>query len=114
MSLWEKISNLISGSDDDDSRGYRVYVRCNRCHESIQMRVDLFNDLSDEYSNGEKTLFTRKTIMGSGDCFERIQVELIFDKDRRLMDRTIEGGEFISAEVFLEENKASDNNLAIE
>jgi hypothetical protein len=37
----------------------------------------------------------RKILMGEGRCFQQIEVVLKFDQDRRMVDRTISGGDFI-------------------
>ena len=37
-------------------------------------------------------------LVGGTGCFQRIEVELTFDKYRKLLDRQISGGEFIEAE----------------
>ena len=58
------------------------------------------NDLSINYGDKEKedTYFCRKVIMGSGKCFQRIEVKITFDKNRNLLNREIQGGQFISEE----------------
>ena len=35
--------------------------------------------------------------MGEGHCFQRIEIELIFDQNRKLLDRKASGGEFVEA-----------------
>jgi len=75
-----------------DKHYYTFNVRCNRCGEIIEGRVDLDNDLS---LNDEGTgYFARKTLMGGNRCFQQIQVELNFDSGRQLLEKTITGGEF--------------------
>jgi hypothetical protein len=72
---------------------YSFYVKCTRCKETLEGRVDIHNDLS--LSEDESFYFTRKTLMGDKLCFQRIEVELNFDLSRRVTDRTIIGGEFV-------------------
>jgi len=114
MSIWKKISGLLAPEGNDDKRAFRVYVRCDRCQEAIRLRVDLYSDLSIQYGEGkdDEVLFTRKMIMGNRDCFERILVELSFDKHRRLKDKSIENGTFITEEEFMEEMKDDQNSQA--
>lgn len=111
MSIWKTISGMLAPGGDDDERAFWVYVRCDRCQEAIRLRVDLYSDLSVNYTEGKKndSFFTRKTIMGSSDCFERITVELSFDKDHRLKEKSIEGGGFITEEEYLEVMKDRQN-----
>ena len=104
MSIWKKISGILVSEGDDDKRAFWVYVRCDRCQEAIRLRVDLYNDLSIQYGEGkdDEVLFTRKMIMGNKDCHERMIMELTFDKHRRLKEKSIEHGGFITEQEYLE------------
>ena len=104
MSIWKKFSGMLAPGGDDDKRAFWVYVRCDRCQEAIRLRVDLYSDLSIQYGEGknDELFFTRKTIIGSSDCFEGIYIELTFDKHRRLKEKSIEHGEFITEEEYLD------------
>ncbi len=102
--LKDLYSRLTSGGGKD-AHLYWVYVRCNRCQEKIRFHVDLRNDLSIQYGETEKddVYFTRKRVIGSQGCFNAIDVELTFDRDRRLIDQQITGGQFISQEEYAAE-----------
>ena len=81
-----------------DNDGYWVYVRCHRCGETIKTRIDLRNSLSARDEGG---YVVNKTLMGSqNNCFQRIEVSLVFDDNRNLIDQTISFGEFITAEAY--------------
>jgi len=95
MGLLEAMKSLFGGGGDE--AGYWVYVRCARCGEAIKTRIDLQRDLSARDEGGFKV---HKTMVGSGRCFERIEVDLTFDDDRRLVERQIARGEFITAEEY--------------
>ena len=70
-------------------------VKCNRCGETIEGRVDVDNDLSVEYESGGDVFYARKTLMGDGRCFQRMEVELKFSSSRELTEKQVTGGEFI-------------------
>ena len=97
MSFFERLKGMFSGPGGD-SRNYWVNVRCNRCGEVITARVDMMNDLSKDFNTGQ--YWTRKVLIGSGEarCFQQIEVTLTFDSNKRLIDRTIVGGEFLEPE----------------
>jgi hypothetical protein len=97
MSFLDSIKSLFGAGDERDRTGYWIYVRCGRCGEAIKTRVDLHNDLSLREGGGFRA---NKTLVGSQRCFERIEVMLTFDENRRLSEREILGGDFISAEEF--------------
>lgn len=88
------LKNLFSNtSPKSEKRYYAFQVKCRRCGEIIEGRVDLDNDLSlNDEGNG---YLVRKTLMGSNHCFQQIQVELNFDSSRQVLEKTITGGEFV-------------------
>ena len=80
-------------SDKPEKHYYTFHVKCRRCGELIEGRVDLDNDLSlNDEGNG---YLVRKTLMGSNRCFQQIQVELNFDSGRQVLEKTITGGTFV-------------------
>ena len=87
---------MFAGGETGDE-GYYIYVRCHRCGEVIKTRLNLQRDLS--YSD-EGGFVVHKTLVGNQLCFERIEVTLIFNERRQLVDRQISRGEFITAEEF--------------
>jgi hypothetical protein len=63
---------------------YTFSVACSRCGEVIEGRVNLSNDLSaDDEGNG---YHVRKVLMGSGHCFQQIEVYLRFDAERNPLE----------------------------
>lgn len=98
MSFKKILSNLFSPlTKSSDDYSYWISVRCNRCGEIIRARIDMRNDLSINYGEGgeKSTYFCRKILIGEQQCFQRLEVELTFDHNRRLIDRQVTGGEFI-------------------
>jgi hypothetical protein len=92
MNLLQK---LFGGSPSSPQRRYYTFsVKCLRCGEIIEGRVDLNNDLSVEYEEGGDIYYARKTLMGENRCFQRIEVELKFTSSRELLEKHITGGEF--------------------
>jgi hypothetical protein len=92
MNLLQK---LFGGSAKSEQRYYNFSVKCNRCGEVLEGRVDLSNDLSVEYENGGDIFFARKVLMGESRCFQRIEVELKFSASRDLLEQHITGGQFV-------------------
>jgi len=90
------LKKLFSGGDTKPEKRYYVFqVKCNRCGEVIEGRVDLDNDLSQDYE-GNNVYFGRKVVMGSGYCFQQIEVELTFDSSRQLLEQKVTGGQFVN------------------
>ncbi len=97
MSFWSKLSKIIAPGDssDFDTRSHWIYVRCKRCGDILSSCVDLQNDLSQDYASSQ--FVTRKTLVGDGAnrCFQRVELTLTFDKNKRLLDIQAIGGEVV-------------------
>jgi len=97
MGFLDSLKSLFAGGGGQATGGYWLYTRCRRCGEVIKTRLDLRNSLSSADGGG---YVVHKTLMGNQRCFERIEVTLTFDDNRRLLEREIMHGEFITAEEF--------------
>ncbi len=86
---------LFSNSPRPSSSLYMFHVKCNRCGETIEGQVNLANDLSIDYEDDHEMYFVRKVLMGSGKCFQQIEVEMKFDSSKQLMEKQIHGGQFV-------------------
>ena len=98
MSFFKKLSSLFTAPSITTRDSYLVTVRCNRCGEEIQARINLNNDLSIDYGEGtgKTTYFCRKVLMGDKQCFQQIEVELTFDETKKLKGHQVHGGQFVS------------------
>ena len=109
MSLLKRLGKLLAGEPQSDSHALWVHVRCSRCGEVIATRVDLRNEPSIQYdSDGQPSGYhVRKVLVGgTRRCYQPMEVELSLDPARRVVDRQISGGEFISAEEYAAEAPA--------
>lgn len=89
------LKNLFGGPQKHEKNYYVFQVKCKRCSEIIEGRVDLDNDLSVEYEGENRVYQVRKVLMGSGHCFQQIEVEMKFTADRELIEKEIKGGTFV-------------------
>ncbi|MCC6260891.1 MAG: hypothetical protein IT311_08515 [Anaerolineales bacterium] len=91
------LQKLFSGATSSSpKRNYYVFtVKCKRCGETIEGRIDLNNDLSVEYEGDTEVYYSRKTLMGGGKCFQRIEAEFKFSANRSLVEQQARGGDFI-------------------
>ena len=74
---------------------YTFAVQCDRCGELIVGHVNLDNELSVDYEGGHDLYHVRKVLMGSGTCFQRIEVQFDFDSSRKVLDHQVSGGRFV-------------------
>ena len=92
------LKKLFGGFSAKPEKKYYVFeVRCKRCGEIIEGRVDVYNDPSVEYENGNNVYYCRKVLMGDGSnhCYQQVEVGLKFDTKKDVIERTISGGEFV-------------------
>ena len=86
------LKKLFGGGTSSSSDFYTFTVRCDRCGETIEGKVNLNNELS---LDDEGRYRVRKVLMGSGLCFQQIEVQLNFDAAKQLQDKQISGGKFM-------------------
>jgi hypothetical protein len=94
MGFLDKIMKSFSGGSP---MVFPIKVKCNRCGEILTARVNLANDLSVEYNatGNPQSYSCRKVLLGSGRCFQSIEVNLKFDSHRTLKEKEIHGGMFV-------------------
>ena len=95
MGFLQKLFDNLSAKPQ---KRYHVFtVKCRKCGETIEGRVDLDNDLSVDYDeSGGDTFYARKVLMGSNRCFQQIEANFKFDSKRKLLEQEVSGGEFVS------------------
>ncbi len=90
------LKNLFGGpASPSPANFYSFAVKCNRCGETIEGRINLSNDLSVDYEDGQESYFVRKVLMGSGHCFQQIEIELKFGASRKVIEKQANGGTFM-------------------
>lgn len=97
------LRRLFGGSQPDasDDGAIHLYVRCSRCQSPVHVRIDPRNDLIAEYGDDDNaTGYTlHKEIMDSR-CFRIMHAEITYDRNRREIERTIEGGTFMTKDEY--------------
>ncbi|MBW4438099.1 MAG: hypothetical protein KME04_13235 [Pleurocapsa minor GSE-CHR-MK-17-07R] len=87
-----------------DRAGLYLYVRPNGCEEVVRLRINLANDLSE--ADEGPGLFVHKVVRGVK-CRQNVEVDLIFDDKRRLLEQHITDGAFVDAAAWEAWEKAS-------
>ena len=99
MNLLKRLFGGAASPSADNA--IHLYVRCDRCGAPVHVRVDPRNDLVIEYGDDDDATGYRliKEIMDSR-CFRLMRAEIEYDRSRRELSRTLEGGTFISKEEY--------------
>jgi hypothetical protein len=88
------LKKLFGSDTAKPEKHYVFHVKCNRCGEIIEGRVDLDNDLSLDYEGDSTVYFVRKGLIGNNRCFQQIEVEMKFTANRELIEQQATGGQF--------------------
>ena len=103
MSFLRRLLGQSGSSQARDPDGLWIYVRCKRCGQCNATRVGLRNELSIDYGPGGQAsgYHVRKVLVsGTNRCFHPVEVNLTFDSSKRLTNREISGGEFVTREEY--------------
>ncbi len=102
MGLLDSIKAIFTGGGAASDRGaLYLYIRCNRCQDVVRLRVNLANELQQEFgeADGVEGYSLRKGVV-DGRCFRPIELRMRFDSRRRELSRELEGGEFVGPEAY--------------
>jgi hypothetical protein len=94
MGIYAKLGRLLSPPRPAE-RFYHFRVKCRRCGEILEGRVDLHNDPSLDFESGKEVYFCRKVLVGSGHCYQQVETTFKLDEGRKILERQVSGGEFM-------------------
>ncbi|HYO89662.1 MAG TPA: hypothetical protein VER79_13510 [Candidatus Limnocylindrales bacterium] len=82
----------LTAQPSGDSDGLYVFVQPKNCAEIVRVRINLRNDLSQtDDGNG---FIVHKLARGQK-CTQNVDMTLHFDSQRRIVEREIDGGQFV-------------------
>ncbi len=104
MSFLKKLASFFSGGGGGGNRSLPIYVYSNRCREPIMAEIDLVNSLSRDDEKDDR-YYTRKVLQGSGKnrCFTQVEVEIWFDRGKKVSHHEVSGGRWLTQEEYEEE-----------
>lgn len=97
MSILDRILSSFTPATSGDSNAVWLYVKCAQCGTPLAIRVDLRNEPSIDYEHGGYILY--KEMMDSH-CFTLMRARVRFDSQRKIVEQSVEKGEFISREQY--------------
>ena len=87
------LKTLFGGGGRNEDRGMYFYVRPKMCQEVLRIRVDPLNDLSR--TDDGKGYWCRK-LASAARCPFQAEVEIYFDKNKRMTGSDVTNGELVS------------------
>ncbi len=103
MDFLKRLGKILSAPPPTTGRSLFLYVQCNKCGEKLRARVDVWNELTPEFdgkSDDPISYQCRKVLVGENKCYQPIELTLKFDKNHKLVDKRIMGGNFIEEAEF--------------
>jgi len=103
MGIFKNLRKVLSSPTPRTERAMYLYVQCSKCGEKLKARVDIWNELTPEYDgkhDDANSYYCRKVLVGEKQCYQPIELSLKFDKNHKLIDKTILGGTFIEQDKF--------------
>ena len=101
MGILKMLASLFTPAAERPSRYVLpLSVQCQRCGEIVHGEINLANDLSADFGedgNATTTYVCRKVLVGTGRCFQPIEVELTFDQGRKIIQQHVSGGQLLEA-----------------
>ncbi len=97
-SIAASLRGLFGGESgaERDGRALWLYVRPHRCDDVLRIRIDMMNDLSQR-DDGEG-YHVRKLASSANYRCNQVELELVFDRRRRIEGREARGGVFVERE----------------
>ena len=105
MNFLKKLASFFTGGGGGgggSNRAFPIYVFSNRCREPIMAEIDLVNSLSRDEDN---QFYSRKVLQGSGRnrWFTQVEVEIWFDRSKKVSRYDVSGGRWLTEEEYEEE-----------
>ncbi|MBN2469623.1 MAG: hypothetical protein JXN59_02770 [Anaerolineae bacterium] len=102
------LKRLFGGGGGMQQGAMLFYVRSRRSGEIIELRLDM-NQLTPEYENERVSgYFAHKTLVGQR-SFERLEADFHFDPGKRLQEKSVTGGEFVTREDYIAQQEGEGN-----
>jgi len=96
--IWRRIRELLGGEiPERDPDAIWLYVQCGQCGAPVAVRADRRYDLNPDETGAGYVLI--KEIMDNR-CFRLMRAEVHLDAHYRVLERSIEGGRFLSPEEY--------------
>jgi hypothetical protein len=101
MNWLRKLLGISGSSTSQEEKGLiTLYIRCSRCGSIVPVRIRTSSDISRDDDDAP---FVRKVVIDNT-CYSRMEMELRFDGAYRIVDRSIQGGEFVTREQWMQKN----------
>lgn len=78
-----------------------IYLKDNKCKEKMKLLVRKSYDIQRIYEENEEAEYRLKKVVICNNCYNKINLQIDFDKRYNIINSQIDGGEIISEENIL-------------
>jgi len=106
------LKRLFGGSgsqNSSDPDGMYFYVRPKGCEEVVRVRINRMNDIS--LADDGETFWAHKSVRGTK-CRQTAELDLYFDRNRRLANSEVKDGDLVDAHAYEEWMATKDQPAA--
>jgi hypothetical protein len=96
MKITEFLKNIFSSPKNNRPLNFKV--KCPKCQEIIEVRVNINSDLINEYKDANEpgpAYSLKKEVLGNK-CNHLMKLVVAFDENYNIISQSVEGGEIVS------------------
>lgn len=100
MGLKDLFKGIFTGKKYDNI--VNIYLKDSKCGNKIKVLLRKSYDIQRVYDEGKEAAFMINKVIICDKCFNKITIDIKFDKKYNIISREIEGGKYITEEEYSE------------
>lgn len=101
MGLFDKIKDFLTPSSD--SKIVKLYVKDKKCGNKMRVVLRKGYDIQRIYNDEVEGEHKIHKVIVCDKCYSNIVIDVTFDKNYNIINQSIENGEFLTEEQYLED-----------
>ncbi|SFL06645.1 hypothetical protein [Halanaerobium salsuginis] len=102
MGLLATLKNIFMGSNNNGGNLITIYVKDNKCGNKMKLLFRKSYDIQKVYEDERDAAFEIKKVIVCDNCYNKLQLELEFDRKYNIIKQKLENGEIITEEEYQE------------
>ena len=104
MGILDFLKNIFSNSKGNNKL-INIYVQDEKCGNKLKIVLRKGYDIVQEYDKSKDAKFYCKKVAVCDNCYNKINMELYFDRSHNIKSSNLTGGKMITKEEFDSEQK---------
>lgn len=98
MSLFDKIKNMFTSSSDP--KIIKVFLKDSKCGNKMRVVLRKGYDIQRIYDDNLEGNYQVRKVIVCDKCYNNVVIDLKFDRNYNILDKSIENGQFLTEEEF--------------